>query len=775
MAAGPTPNGKEQYQFGPFRVDPRKEVLLREGEPVSLTPKSFQILLVLVRHHKEVVSKDDLMKAVWPDTFVEEANLSRNIFMLRKALGDNAQDRYIVTVPGRGYRLAEDVQLVPQQELSVVAASHQRVQVEVKETKAWVWAVVAAVILVGGVAAGWRFTHRRPTLTEKDSVLIADFANSTGDPVFDGALRQGLAVQLEQSPYINLVPEGRVHNTLRMMGKDVETRITGATAREVCERTGATAVLEGSIAGLGTQYVLGVRANNCRSGAVIDEQQVQVTRKEDVLKALTEVASRFRSKIGESLSSVQQHNTPLEEATTPSLEALKAYDTAVDIGLRNGFGAGIPFLKHAIELDPNFALAYAHLGLWYNGVGEVSLARECNAKAYELRNRVSERERLFITSVYERDVIGNLERSLQTLNAWAQIYPRDFIAHGFLSGFTLQGLGKYQESIDESKKAQQIDPDRGPPYVNEAFSFLYLGKLDEADATASGALNKGFQMPELYLARYHVAALRNDEAGMHRAAAVPAGVPAQDWMIHSEALVAARGGELEVARRTTARAVNMALAENQKETAATYEAAEAAYETFYGDMRSAKRSANAALNISKGRDVEYAAAFAMARAGEYSRAEELAGDLSKQFPEDTSVQFSYLPTLRGLFALHRNDPAKAIEELEPAVQQEYAQTGLSFFAFFGNMYPTYVRGEAYAAQKNYKGAVAEFQKVVDHPGLVLSDPMGVVARVEMARAYAALGDKARASEMYKQVTEIWKEADENPIVARVRSEAVRVQ
>ena len=775
MSASPGSGRKELYEFGPFRVDPDKQLLLREGEPVALTPKSFQILLVLIRQNKQIVTKDDLMKAVWPDTFVEEANLSRNIFMLRKALGDNAQDRYIVTVPGQGYRLAEDVQLVPERELSVVAASRTRMQVEVKESGSprWLWLGALALVVVAIVAA-WAFTHRKPVLTEKDTVVVADFVNTTGDPVFDGTLQQGFAVQLEQSPYLNLVPEDRIRGTLKMMGKDPETKVVGETAREVCERTGAAAVLEGSIAGLGTQYVLGMRAKNCQNGAVIDNQQVQLARREDVLKALTEVASRFRSKIGESLSSIQQHNTPLEEATTPSLEALKAYNTAMDIGLTKGFGAGVPLLKHAIELDPNFALAYAHLGLWYNSIGELLLAKECNAKAYELRNRVSERERFFITAVYERDSTGNLEKSLETLNAWATVYPRDFIPHGLLSGFASQGLGRYEDSIVESRRSLEVDPDRGPPYVNRAFSYLYMGKLDEADASAAEALNKGFQLPELYLARYHVAALRNDKAGMERAA-IPAGVPQQDWMMHAQALFAARQGELETARRTSERAVSIALAENQKETAASYEAAEAVYEAFYGDTGLAKHSADAALKLSSGRDVVYAAAFALARAGEYSRAEALAVDLSKRFPEDTSVQFSYLPTLRALFALHRNEPAKAVEELEPAVQQEYAQTGVSFFAFFGNLYPTYVRGQAYVAQKNYPAAIAEFQKIVDHPGLVLSDPMGVITRVELARAYAAMGDKTKTAEMYKQVVEMWKEADKNPVIDQVKNEAVRVQ
>ncbi len=771
MSASPSPSGKKLYEFGPFRVDPDKQLLLRQGEPVALTPKTFQILLVLIRHNKEVVTKDDLMKAVWPDTFVEEANLSRNIFMLRKALGDSSQDRYIVTVPGRGYRLAEDVQLVPERELSVVAASHTRMQVEVKETKPWRWVALAALVVAAGVGTAWIVSHGRPALTEKDSVMIADFENTTGDVVFDGTLEQGLAVQLEQSPYLSLVPEERIRRTLTMMGRNPEEKISGQTAREACERTGAAAVLEGSITSLGSQYVLGMRAKDCRSGAVIDEEQVQVERKEDVLKALTQIASRFRSRIGESISSVREHNVPLEEATTPSLEALKAYDTAVDIGLSQGIASGVPLMKHAIELDPNFALAYAHLGLWYSSLGEVSLAKECNTKAFELRNRVSERERFFITALYERDSTGDLERSYETLNSWAAVYPRDYIVHGLLSGLATQGLGKYEESIEESRKSLELEPDRGPPYANRAFSYLYTGKLAEAEATVNEALSRKFQLTELYLVRYHVAALRNDKGAMESAAAIPAGVPAQDWMVHAQALTAARQGRLGLARRTSERAVSMALAAKQRETAGSYEVAEAVYDAFYGDAEAAQHTAAEALKLSDGRDVEYGAAFAFAVSGDYAKAQELADDLEKRYPEDTSVRLSYLPTLRALFALHRGEPEKAVEELEPAAPHELGQTGISFFGFFGNMYPTYVRGEAYMAEHKYTEAAAEFEKIRNRPGMVLSDAMGAIAQLELARSCKAAGENAKAIDAYKQLLQGWKDADDNNVVRRAREES----
>jgi len=769
MSAIPGARGKELYQFGPFRMDPEKGVLSRAGEPVPLTPKTFHVLLVLVRHNKEVVTKDDLMKSVWPDTFVEEANLSRNIFMLRKALGETEQDRYIVTVPGRGYRLAEDVEIVPtEKEISVVAASHSRVQVEVRETKPWGWIAAGSLVAIALAFPGWWMTHRRPVLTEKDSVLIADFANATGDPVFDATLRQGFAVQLEQSPYLSLVSEERVHRALTMMGKNGEAKVSGETAREVCERTGGAAVLEGSIASLGSEYVLGLRARNCRTGEVLDEQQVQSAKKEDVLQALTQMASRFRTRIGESLRSVQEHNTPLEEATTTSLEALKAYSAGTEFATTKGFAGGIPLLQHAIELDPKFALAHSTLGLWYSSMGESVLSMQEATRAYELRERASERERYFIDSSYARNMTGNLEKDYGILDAWAREYPRDTYPHALLSGMATQGTGRYERSLEEAKKAVAIDPELGPPRVNFAFSYLYLGKLEEAEAAAEEATKHILELPELYLVRYHVACLRNDPAGMDRAAeAGSASAGGKDWMTHAQALAAAHGGELVRARKLSQQAIAVALQSGQKERAANYLAAEGVYEAVYGNADAAKRDAEAALKLSSGRDVEYSAGFALALAGEYARTQELANDLEKRFQEDTFVRFSYLPTLRGLLALHKNDTAKALDALAPAIPQELAQTGISFFAFFGNLYPAYVRGEAYMGAKRYAEAIAEYRKLVDHPGIVLSDPMGMMARLQLARAYMASGDRANAAATYKQLMEAWSGADAD--LARVKA------
>jgi DNA-binding winged helix-turn-helix (wHTH) protein len=396
VATSESQTGEETYEFGPFRVEAARERLFRAGEAIPLTPKTFQILLVLLRHGNEVVTKDDLMETVWPDTFVEEANLSRNIFMLRKALGETAQDHlYIVTVPGRGYRLTEAVRLVSERKSAIADASHSNPQVPVKESRRWPWIAAGAVFLLIVGLGTWRWSlYRRARLSEKDTVVLADFSNSTGDTVFDGTLRRGMTVQLEQSPFLSLISEERIQHTLHLMGRSVNEPLTPELAREICERTGSSAVLDGSIASLGNQYVLGLRATNCGTSEILDEEQIQVAKKEDVLTALTQIASRYRSRVGESLATVERHNTPLAEATTPSLDALKAYSGAWKSLFSTGSTAALPLFQRAIEIDPKFAMGYVMVGRMYADMGESVLSAQNTDRAYELRDRASDREKL---------------------------------------------------------------------------------------------------------------------------------------------------------------------------------------------------------------------------------------------------------------------------------------------------------------------------------------------------------------------------------------------
>lgn len=761
---------EELYQFGPFRIDPARETLLKEGVAVPLTPKTFQILLVLVRHGKEIVTKDDLMKTVWPDTFVEEANLSRNIFMLRKALGETAQDhRYIVTVPGRGYRLAEHVHLVPGQEFAIAAASHTTVQIEVKETKPWKWIALAAVVLVLVAGGLWRLVSRhRVILGAKDTVVLAGFANSTGDPMFDETLRQGLAIQLRQSPFLSLISDQRISHALRLMGHRADARLTPELARAVCERTGSTAILEGSIAPLGSQYVLTLQAKSCRTGEVLDQEQVQAARKEDVLSALGQIASRFRNRVGESLATIQEHNTPLAEAMTPSLEALEAYSAGWKLHTANGAMAGLPLLKRAVEIDPNFSLAQATLAREYADLDESDLSAESATRAWQARDHASDREKFYVTATYEGLATGNLEAARQNDEAWAHTYPRDPVPHSMLSGYPNKAAGRYQQAIVEARKSIELDPDFAIAYYNLGVNNVYLDRLDEAENVLRRAAGRGLEIDEFLMLEHDIAFLKGDHAAMERAVARARERSGGDtWISNKEAFALAYTGQLQKARVSTQRAVDQARQESQPERAALWEAGASLREAFFGEAPQARQRAMAALDHSNNREVQFGAALALAISGDTGRAQGFADDLERRSPEDTVVRFSYLPVLRARIALDQDNPAKAIELLQSTGPYELgASRGL-----FGALYPAYVRGEAYLAARRGAEAAIEFQKILDHRGVVGSDPIGALAHLQLGRAFVLAGDKAKARAAYDDFFSLWKEADPDvPILKRARSE-----
>jgi tetratricopeptide (TPR) repeat protein len=596
--------------------------------------------------------------------------------------------------------------------------------------------------------------------------------------MFDGTLRQGLAVQLKQSPFLSLVSEERIQQMLPLMGRPAGARLTPELAREICERTASAAVLDGSIASLGSQYVLGLRAKNCRTGDILDEEQVQAAKKEDVLNALSQIASKFRTRVGESLTTIEKHDTPLPEATTPSLEALKAYSTAHQrVSFSTGAVAALPVLKRAIEIDPKFTMAHALLGLTYSAIGESVLSAESTSKAYELRDRASDRERFFITANYDREVTRNLERAKQTCELWAQTYPRDPDAPALLSGFISQGAGNYENSIEEARKAIKLDPGHSFAYVNLAYSYFYLDRLEKAEDTIQRASERKLEIPEFLVLRYYIAFLKGDRAGMEREVALSRGKSgAEDWIAHSEALVLARSGQLQLARSMSRHAVDLAQKAGNRERAATYEAGTAVWNAFFGNTAEARQSAMEALELSKGRDVKYAAAFALGLSGDASRSQALANDLERRFPEDTSVRFSYLPALRGVFALNHSKPSNAIEALQIAVPYELAIPGIAFFGFFGSLYPVYVRGEAFLAARKGTKAAAEFQKLLDHRGIVVSDPVGALARLQLGRAFALSGDKAKAKTAYQDFFTLWKDADPDiPILKQAKAEYARLQ
>jgi Flp pilus assembly protein TadD/predicted Ser/Thr protein kinase len=641
----------------------------------------------------------------------------------------------------------------------------------------WVGITGAAALVVALAASSfwWLNGRKAHALTGKDTIVLADFTNTTGDPVFDGTLRQGLAVQLEQSPFLSLISEQRIQQNLRLMGQSPEAKLMPEIARDLCQRTGSKAVLTGSIAQIGTRYSLIVNAVNCSNGETLASTEAQASDKNGVLDALGKVATDMRAKLGESLSTVQKFDTPVEQATTPSLEALQAYSLGWKTqGGKGDDAAAVPLYQRAIRLDPNFAMAYGSLGTSYNNLGETSLAAENIQKAYDLRDRVSEREKFYIESHYYQFVTGDLEKVRQAYELWAQTYPRDRVPPGNLT-HVYGALGQYDKALAEAREAFRLDQASGLSYGNLVISYLQLNRLEEARATAEEAQAKNFDSPPLRFVLYQLAFLQNDAAGMAQQVAWAAGKPGwDDVFLASEADTAAYSGQLGKAREFSRRAVASAMRAEEKETAAGYEDEAALREALFGNAAEARRRAMAALALSAGRDVQYGAALALALTGDVARAQAMAEELGKHFSDDTIVNFNYMPTIHARLALSRNDSSKATEALQAAAPYELGTPGAGTFTTA--LYPVYVRAEAYLAGHQGSEAVTEFQKILDHRGIVVNAPIGALAHLGLARANALEGDTGKARAAYQEFLTLWKDADPDiPILIAAKTEYAKLK
>jgi serine/threonine protein kinase/tetratricopeptide (TPR) repeat protein len=673
--------------------------------------------------------------------------------------------------------ICADLQRLKRDTSSQRGISSQSVRSRSRIASWWKAIVPAATMVLALSVAGFFYFRAAPKLSDKDTLVLADFANSTGDPVFDGTLRQGLTVQLEQSPFLSLVPEDRVQQTLRMMNQPADVHLTPQLAREVCQRTASAAVLQGSIAALGSQYVLGLRAENCRTGKVLDDELVQAAKKEDVLNALSQVASKFRTRVGESLATVQQHDVPLEEATTSSLQALQAYSMGWQRNASAGADAGLPFFKRAVGIDPKFAMGYASLGLFYGTTGESDLATENIRKAYELRDRASDKEKFFIVAYYDGRGTGNQEKAQQTCEQWAQVYPREWTPHTFLSGFIYPVLGRYEKAVEEGHKAVELAPDTYTGYFLLSYSLVYVDRPAEAEDVLRTATERKMEGPFLSLLRFDLAFLKGDSAGMQQEVAATQGRPGvEDWISDRQAFALAYTGRLQEARRWSQRASDLARQAGHRERAALFATKAALWEAFFGNAPMAKRIAKNALKLADNREVKYGAALALAMSGDPSSAQSLSNDLERDFPEDTSVRFNYLPAIHASLALDHGDPSKAIELLQVAVPYEISSPRSATFAYFGALYPVYVRGQAYLAARRGAEAAREFQKIVDHPGITIGDAFSTLAHLGLARAYAVSGDKAKARATYEDFLALWNDADPDvPILKKAKAEHAALQ
>src|SRR5215470_13164136 len=625
-------------------------------------------------------------------------------------------------------------------------------------SRSWIVASGAVVAVLVLLVGGWYLNSRRARgLNETDTIVLADFTNKTGDPVFDDTLQQGLSVQLEQSPFLSPISEQRIQQTLQLMGKPRGTRLTPEIARDLCTRTASKAYLTGSISNLGSEYVIGIKAVNCQTGDDLAQEQITAEGKEQVLKALGQVATHLREKLGESLKTVQKLDAPIDQATTPSLEALQAYGQGrKSILLKGDYPGAVMLFQRAISLDPNFAMAYASMGTSYYNLGEKNLAAENTRKAYELRSHVSESERFYIESHYQQFGTSDLEKARQVYELWEQTYPREQVARNNL-GVVFQNLGQHENSLAKFREAGQVAAMDALTYANITNAEIHLNRFDDASATAKEALAKNLDSPDLRLYLYELAFLANDASGMQQQIDWASANPAiHSSLLHFAANTSAYYGELAKSRSLFQQAVASAEQAGEKEAAAGCEASAATNEAFFGNPVQAKQYAAGALALSNGRDAEFRAALALAKAKETTRASSLIDDLSKRFPEDTIVQFVYLPTIRAELLLSRS-PAKALDLLQRASVYELGVPGTSNFS--NNLYAVYVRGEAYFAVRNWGQAAAQFQKIIDSRGVAINDPIAALSYLGRARAEVEAGDRARGKASYEVFLQLWTSAD----------------
>jgi DNA-binding winged helix-turn-helix (wHTH) protein/tetratricopeptide (TPR) repeat protein len=754
-------------RFGAFELDLRAGELHKQGLRVKLQEQPFRVLAILIHRPGEVVTRDELRAQLWPaDTFVDFDNsLNTSINKLREALGDSADDpRFIETLPRRGYRFSASVSRVD----SRVGANFPAVTAAVP-TRAWrIVVAVAVIVLAVAVAVRVRWhSWQGHRLTEKDTIVLADFTNTTGDLVFDETLKQGLRVQLEQSPFLNILSEQKASEQLGLMGRPEEERLRQDVARELCQRVGGKAVLAGSIASLGTHYVIWLNAFNCHTGDGLGGEQVEADAREHVLRALGEAATKMRKKLGESLVTIQKYDAPVEQATTSSLAALQAYSLGLKIWFAKGVDDSIPFFQRAVELDPEFAMAYGRLGTAYSEVGEGVLSVENTRKGYELREKVSQRERLYLESHYYHFVTGDLEKAAQLYELWRQIYPRDWVPYTNLVAVYGE-LGKYEKALEEAREELRLDQSNEEIYGDLAGSYFNLNRLAEAEAVLKQAEEHKIEMLG---SSYQLALLRGDARERERLAARAAGKPVAEYLLFLDTFMEAYHGRRRRVRELLGRKLELAERAGATQRAASHQADTSLMEAYFGDPQEARRDAEAALKLSEKRDswVTSALALALALTGNTKQAEKLAAELNQKFPLNTRVQRCTLPAIRAAVALHRGNADKALAFL-PNVTSPYELGAVELLD------PIYLRGQVYLMLHNGPAAAAEFQKIVDLPDIARENLLGALAHRGLAQAYALQGDTALARAANHDFLTLWKDADPDiPILKEAKVEYAKLK
>jgi len=645
-----------------------------------------------------------------------------------------------------------------------------------RRTVAVSWQALVAIALVTAlslVGTYYYSLHRTKRLTSRDSVVLAEFANTTGDPVFDGTLRQGLSAQLEQSPFLNLLSDDRIAQMLSLMAQPGDTRLTHAVASEICQRTASVVTIEGSIGRLGSQYVVGLKALNCRTGDLLADEQVTANRKEQVLGAVGDAASHLRERLGESLASLQKYDVPPEDVTTSSLEALQAYSLGVKARHEKGDRTAIPFFRRAIELDPRFAMAHLRIGVALWNIAESEQATPYLQKAFAFRERVSKRESFYVSSAYYDAALGDLRKADEVYELWTQIYPQD-PAPLDLRGNNCLFRGQYEEALQYLLKEKQLAQGGFYNYANLVSAYLNLNRLEETKNEVTQALSHNLEPASGYIKLYEVAFLEKNFPGMQAAVAWANGrsdVEGDFFNLQSD--TAAYSGRLRDARTFSEKAVRAAQRNYEEERAAIYMANAALHEAELGNSRHALDLSHDALAISSTRDVRTLIALVAARSGDVERAQVVAKELAKSNPSNTILYSYYLPTIRAAVQLHRNRPDQALGSLQDAAAVEL---GVPPPFGPGTLYPVYVRGEACLRLHQGASAAAEFQKLLDHPGVVRNFPLSALAHLQLGRAYAMAGNTVKARGAYQDFFDLWKDSDPDiPVLQQAKLEFGKLQ
>jgi eukaryotic-like serine/threonine-protein kinase len=819
----------EKYRFGSFEVRTSTRELSKSGTKIKLRGQPYLILEVLLSRAGEVVTREEIRQKLWPaDTFVDfEHGLNSSVKKLRQVLCDSAQEpRYIETLPRLGYRFIAPVEIVtetstqsaeegrtfsaeelgqaimgaagldpenPQACVQLDGATAQSVPEQlINRAGPWHplprwWLLVGGLLAILLGAASVRElqlhrAHQTKRLKDEDTIVLADFANTTGEPVFDNTLKTALTVSLRQSPFLNVLSDHKVAATLKLMTRLPNTKLSPDVTRELCLRVGSKAYIAGSIASLGSQYVLDAKVVNCQSGDVLQQEEATAASKEKVLDALGDLASKLRGQLGESLPTIQKFDVPLAEATTASLEALEAYSLGSKASLEKGPSAALPYHLRAIELDPNFAVAYVALGNDYYALGELGRAREYRSKAFQLREHASEQEKLQITANYYETVTGELNEAAKTYQEWMASYPRSTTP--LVNTCNLYNeLGQYDKAIDACRESFRLGSQWG--YVQLTNGLLALNRLDEAQKAVQEAQSRKLDNFILRSALYALAFLKADSTSMAEEQQWFAGKPEENFGLSLASDTEAYVGHLRKARELSRRSVDSAIRADSKEVAAIWLENSALREAALGNARDVRQQAAEGLKLHpESQSVELEAALALAMVGAPGQAESLAGDLNKRFPLDTQVQSLWLPAIRAQLALNRGNPIDALNDLQASTPIELGQ--IAFIANLSCLYHTYIRGEAYLAAGQGKEAAAEFQKILDHNGIVWNCWTGALAHLGVARANAlqsktsqvadADAARVRALAAYKDFLTLWKDADPDiPILKQAKAEYAKLQ